>query len=184
MCIPSKHEDHYIILFKYKGWKSFSYLTQIKLLIETKPIVCLPWEILHYKISREKLAPELGFEPRTSRFLAWRSATWAILVLIPAHVQISLLIWAWAGMRTRIVQVAERRARNPEVRGSNPGSGSFLSWDLITVQYNRQYNWFIYFKLKILKMEVETTGVYRISYCKTTLIPHRSTKWLINMNMG
>ena len=31
---------------------------QIKLLIETKPIVCLPWEILHYKISREKLEPE------------------------------------------------------------------------------------------------------------------------------
>ena len=26
---------------------------KIKLLIETKPIVCLPWEILHYKISRE-----------------------------------------------------------------------------------------------------------------------------------
>ena len=25
--------------------------------------------------------------------------------------------------RTRIAQVAERRARNPEVRGSNPGSG-------------------------------------------------------------
>ena len=39
---------------------------QIKLLIETKPIVSLPWEILHYKISREKLEPEPGFEPRTS----------------------------------------------------------------------------------------------------------------------
>ena len=25
-------------------------------------------------------------------------------------------IWTWAGMRTRIAQVAERRARNPEVR--------------------------------------------------------------------
>ena len=37
-------------------------------LIETKPIVCLPWEILHYKISREKLEPEPGFEPRTSGF--------------------------------------------------------------------------------------------------------------------
>ena len=46
---------------------------QIKLLIET--IVCLPWEILHYKISREKLEPEPGFKPRTSRFLARRSAT-------------------------------------------------------------------------------------------------------------
>ena len=48
---------------------------QIKLLIETKPIVCLPWEILHYKISREILEPEPGFEPRTSGFLARRSAT-------------------------------------------------------------------------------------------------------------
>ena len=48
---------------------------QIKLLIETKPIVCLPWEILHYKISREKLKPEPGFETRTSGFLARRSAT-------------------------------------------------------------------------------------------------------------
>ena len=38
----------------------------IKLLIESKPIVCLPWEILHYKISREKLEPEPGFEPRRS----------------------------------------------------------------------------------------------------------------------
>ena len=33
-------------------------------------------------------------------------------------------IWTWAGVRTRIAQVAERRARNPEVRGSSPGSGS------------------------------------------------------------
>ena len=32
-----------------------------------------------YKISREKLEPEPGFEPRTSGFLARRSATWAIL---------------------------------------------------------------------------------------------------------
>ena len=37
-----------------------------QLLIETKPIVCLPWENLHYKISREKLEPEPGFDPRTS----------------------------------------------------------------------------------------------------------------------
>ena len=34
------------------------------LLIDIKPIVCLPWEILHYKISREKLEPEPGFEPQ------------------------------------------------------------------------------------------------------------------------
>ena len=51
------------------------YDIQIKLLIETKPIVCLPWEILHYKVSREKLEPEPGFEPRTSGLLARRSAT-------------------------------------------------------------------------------------------------------------
>ena len=44
-----------------------------------------------YKISREKLEPEPGFEPRTSGFLARRSATRAILVLMPAHVQIFLL---------------------------------------------------------------------------------------------
>ena len=46
---------------------------------------------LHYKISREKFEPEPGFELRTSGFLARRSTTWAILVLMPAHVQISLL---------------------------------------------------------------------------------------------
>ena len=44
----------------------------------------------HYKVSREKLEPEPGFEPRTSGFLARRSATRAILVLMPVHVQISL----------------------------------------------------------------------------------------------
>ena len=32
-------------------------------------------------------------------------------------------IWTWAGMRTRIAQVVERRTRNPEVQGSNPCSG-------------------------------------------------------------
>ena len=36
-------------------------------------------------------------------------------------------IWTWTGMRTTIAQVVERRARNPEVRGSNPGSGSNFS---------------------------------------------------------
>ena len=35
----------------------------------------------------------------------------------------------WAGMWTRIAKVVERRARNPEVRGSNPGSGSNCSLD-------------------------------------------------------
>ena len=48
-------------------------------------------EKLEYKFSREKFEPELRFESRTSEFLARRSTTWAILVLMPAHVQISLL---------------------------------------------------------------------------------------------
>ena len=51
-----------------------------------------------YQISREKLEPEPGSEPRTSGFLARRSTTSAILVLMPA-----------------------------QVRGSNPGSGSSFS---------------------------------------------------------
>ena len=32
---------------------------------------------------------------------------------------------------TRIAQVAERRARNPEVRGSNPGSGSSFALEIL-----------------------------------------------------
>ena len=55
----------------------------------------------HYKISREKFEPEPGFEPRTSGLLARRSTTWAIL------------------------------DRNPEVRGSNPGSGSNFSLEIL-----------------------------------------------------
>ena len=47
--------------------------------------------LLYYKIPREKFEPELWFELRTSGFLARLSTTWAILVLMPAHVQISLL---------------------------------------------------------------------------------------------
>ena len=34
-------------------------------------------------------------------------------------------------MRTRIAQVVERRARNPEVRVSNPGSGSNFSLEIL-----------------------------------------------------
>ena len=45
----------------------------------------------HYQISREKFEPEPGFEPRTFGFLARLSITWVILVLMPAHAQISLL---------------------------------------------------------------------------------------------
>ena len=40
-------------------------------------------------------------------------------------------IWTRAGMRTRMAQVVERRARNPEVRGSNPGSGSNFSLEIL-----------------------------------------------------
>ena len=51
--------SHTFILFLLRQTtiKVKTYLLIIKLLIETKPIVCLPWEILHYKISREKLEP-------------------------------------------------------------------------------------------------------------------------------
>ena len=44
----------------------------ITLLIEIKPVICTLGN-LHYKISREKLEPEPGFEPPTSGFLARRS---------------------------------------------------------------------------------------------------------------
>ena len=37
-------------------------------------------------------------------------------------------IWTWAGM---IAHVVERRARNPEVRGSNPDSGSSFSLEIL-----------------------------------------------------
>ena len=60
-------------------------IIQIKLLIENKLIICALGN-LHYRISREKFEPEPGFEPQTSGFLAWRSTTSAILVLMPAHV--------------------------------------------------------------------------------------------------
>ena len=77
----------------------------INLLIENKVII-FSLGNLNYQISREKFEPEPGFEPRISGFLARRSTTSAILVLMPAHAQISLL-----------------RRRNPEVLSSNPGSG-------------------------------------------------------------
>ena len=64
--------------------------TYIKLLIEDKLIICALGN-LHYQISREKFKPEPGFEPRTTEFLARGSTTWAILVFMPAYVQISLL---------------------------------------------------------------------------------------------
>ena len=40
-------------------------------------------------------------------------------------------IWTWAGMRTRIAQIVECRARNLEVRGSNPSSGSNFSLEIL-----------------------------------------------------
>ena len=69
---------------------------------------------------------------------------------MPAHVQISLLrrmpllpgvvltlsaiILTTSEVTssfTGIAQVVERRARNPEVRGSNPGSGSNFSLEIL-----------------------------------------------------
>ena len=38
-------------------------------------------------------------------------------------------------MRTRIAQVVERRARNPEVRGSNSGSGSIFSLEILLCKF-------------------------------------------------
>ena len=66
---------------------------KILLLIEDKLIICALGN-LHYQISREKFEPEPGFEPRTSGFLA--SA-------LPLEL-------------SRIAQVVEHRARNPELR--------------------------------------------------------------------
>ena len=84
-----------IVLSKNTFWWSFLIVSALYLiwldcniqrLIEISDIV-----VYYYKISREKFEPESGFEPRTSGFPARRSTTWAILVLMPAHVQISLL---------------------------------------------------------------------------------------------
>ena len=44
-------------------------MREIKLLIENKLIICALGN-LHYEISRGKIEPEPGFQPRTSRFLA------------------------------------------------------------------------------------------------------------------
>ena len=74
----------------------------------------------NYKTSREKFEPELGFEPRTSGFLP------GALSLELSWFSCQLMF-----MRTRIGQVVERRARNPEVQGSNPGSGSNVSLEVL-----------------------------------------------------
>ena len=44
-------------------------------------------------------------------------------------------------MRTRIAQVVERRARNPEVRGSNPGSGSKFSLEILQCKISQGTNY-------------------------------------------
>ena len=87
------------------GGRSILLYTTPKILLlnqttsQYKPIVCA---LKNYNLnSREKFEPGRGFEPRTSRFLAWRSI--------------------------RIVQVVERQARGQEVRGSNPRPGSNFS---------------------------------------------------------
>ena len=64
-------------------------------------------------------------------------------------------IWTWAGMRTRTAQMAERRARNPEVRGSNHGSGSSFLLGSCNVNFPRLKLWvcfqliFSYLTLKL-----------------------------------
>ena len=44
-------------------------------------------------------------------------------------------IWTWAGMRTRIAQVVERRTRNPEVQGLNPSSDSNFSHEILLYKF-------------------------------------------------
>ena len=61
----------------------------------------MPWEIYIIRSQEKKIETEPGFEPRTSVFLA-----------------------------RRIAQGVERRATNPEVRLSNPGSGSNFSLEI------------------------------------------------------
>ena len=60
-------------------------------------------------------------------------------------------------MRTRIAQVVERRARNPEVRGSNPyETCSLILWEGCTLRYLRTGVWSEYMGPKgIQKMSVE-----------------------------
>ena len=94
---------------------------KIKLLTENKLIICALGN-LHYQISREKFEPEPGFE--------------AILVLMPAR-STKWQSVSWPQCLAKVVSVSrgrfehelpwesgERWARYPEVRGSNPGSGS------------------------------------------------------------
>ena len=42
----------------------------------------------YYLNPREKFEPGPGFEPHTSRYLAWRFTTWAILVQLTVQVKI------------------------------------------------------------------------------------------------
>ena len=41
--------------------------------------------------------------------------------------------WTWAGISTGIAQVTERRAINPEVRGSHPAYGSNFSLEILII---------------------------------------------------
>ena len=59
----------------------------------------------------------------------WQIVSW-LQRLVKSGIRLKEEISTWAGMRTRIAQVVERRARNPEVRGSNPGSGSNFSLEI------------------------------------------------------
>ena len=75
-----------------------------------KPIVCV---LKNYNLnSRENFEPVPGFEPRTSRSLA------SIALLSRRKFR------PVPSIGTRIAQVVERQARDLEVRGSNPGTGS------------------------------------------------------------
>ena len=126
---------------------------------------------------------------------------------MPAHVQISLLRrmpclpggavmtlsaillttskltspFTWAGMRTRIAQVVEHRARYPEVRGSNPGSGlKIFLLRSYNVNFPRQKLWvcfqlIIWFEYHIhVKCKVSSLVVNKMADSAMTAPPGKS----------
>ena len=62
------------------------------------------------------------------------SVTEEYVIQIKLLIENKLIICALGNLHykiSRIAQVVERRARNPEVRGSNPGSGSNFSFEIL-----------------------------------------------------
>ena len=55
----------------------------------------------------------------------------SVMTAPPGKSGIRLKREIYLSMRTRIAQVVERRAGNPQVRGSNPGSSSNFSLEIL-----------------------------------------------------